>query len=114
METGAKHGHLGIKNIQQAIVGEAPPQELGPLAQQAAVLAQQGAVQRLQLAHHPIQPLPSQGRFSSHQSHVQSTEAHAAQAPLQIQLPLQKLSIAQGLAATNTPQVELQVVSFHR
>jgi hypothetical protein len=33
METGAKHGHLGIKNIQQAIVGEAPPQELGPLAQ---------------------------------------------------------------------------------
>ena len=77
-------------------------------------MAQQGAIQRLQLAHDPIQPLPSQGRFSSHQDHVKSTEAHAAQAPLQIQLPLQKLAIAQGLAAANTPQVKLQVVSFHR
>jgi hypothetical protein len=114
MEAGAQDRHLGIKHVEQSVMDQTAPQELGPLTQKPAVLAQQGPIHRLQLQHHPIQPLPAQGGFPPHQRHVKSTEAHAAQATQQIQLTIEGLPVAQSLPATTAPEMKLQAIPFHR
>ena len=115
MQAGAYQGHLLVEGLQQRfplVAPQAAAQQLAALAQQAAVTAHQGAVDRFELEHHPVKPLPPQGRFAPHQLQIEGAESHAAQGTDQIELALQGAAVAQGLPAALAPQLQLQQVSL--
>ena len=114
MQAGADQRHLLIKGLQQAIelaLPQAAPQELGALAEQPPIAAQQLGVHRLQLEHHPIEPLAPQRRLPAHQLEIQGAEAHAAQGADQLVLPLEQLAVAAGQASALAPQLQLQTIT---
>ena len=115
MQARADQGHLLVKGIEQVVqVGsaQAAAQQLGPLAQQAAVAAEQFGVDRLQLQHDPVEPLAPQGWFTPHQLQIQGAEAHAAQGTNQVQLAVEQLAVAAGLAAPLAPQFQFEHIGL--
>ena len=73
MKAGTNQRHLLIKCIQQAVeraLAQAEPQELGALAQQPPIAAEQLGIHRLQLEHNPSEPLPPQFRLRAHQPQI--------------------------------------------
>ena len=115
VQSGAHHGHLEVKGVEQAGQGRSielatgvATQQLAPLAQQASIAAEQFAVEGLELHYHSIEPMAPQGWLTSHQLQIQGAEADAAQRGQQVQLALQGLAVALGTAATAAAQFQLQ------
>ena len=114
VQPGSDQGHLLVKGIQQPLklgLGESPPQQLRALTQQAAVATEQLGIDRLELQHHPIQPLPAQGRLTAHELQVQGAETDAAQGTNQLVLTLQHLAVPAGLPPPLPAQFQFQAIA---
>jgi hypothetical protein len=114
VQPGADQGHLGVEGVEQVlalVMAEAAPQELAPLAQQAAIPAEQFGIHRLELKHDAIQPMASESRLAAHQFQVEGTEPHTAERADQLVLPFEGSAVAAGLSASLAPEFELQKVA---
>ena len=113
---GAHQCHLDIEGIEQGVtvmhvVASVVPPELAALPQQTVVAADQICVDRLELEHDPVKPLPPQSRFPSYQVQIEGAEANAAKRADQIKLPLQRLAVSACLTSATSAEFQFQQVS---
>ena len=114
MQTRTHQGHLLIEGRQQILklaLAQPAAQQLRALTQQTAIAAEQLGIHRLQLEHHPIQPLAPQGWLTADEFEVERAESNAAERPDEIELPLEHLAVAPGDTPALAAQIQLHAIT---
>jgi hypothetical protein len=114
VNSGADQRHLDVKSVEQRMAFGAGGLSLAPklaaLSQQPVEPCHQIGIDRFELQHDAVKPLPAQTGFASHQIKIQGAEADAAQRTNQVELPIQQLSVRLGLTASLAPQFQFQTI----